>query len=107
MALATALDVSPTYFLMPATEDAAEGVHVTGLKEPVEARRLYDFLHGEHGLSGRPLRIGEWVQHLMLTAPAWRIDEAEEGLRTLSNLRLSDEWKGQESEIPGSKNGDD
>lgn len=107
MALATALDVSPTYFLMPDTEGPEVGVSVTGLAEPVEAKKLYDFLHGEHGLEGRPVRVGEWLQHLMATAPRWRIDEAEVALRTLSDLRMSDEWRGQESEIPASRGGDD
>lgn len=106
MALATALDVSPTYFLMPHTEEPAATVEVTGLPDAVEAKKLYDFLHGEHGLEGRPVRVGEWVQHLMLTAPPWRIDEAESGLRQLSDLRLVDEWRGQEGHFSGLKNGD-
>lgn len=107
MALALALDVSPTYFLMPGTDGPEDEVSVTGRLEPVDAKKLYDFLHGEHGIEGRPVRVGEWIQHLMATAPLWRIDEAESALHTLSDLRLADEWRGQESEIPGFKRGND
>lgn len=105
MALAIALDVSPTYFLMPDTEGPGDEVIVTGRSESVTAKKLYDFLHGEYGLGGRPVRVGEWIQHLMVAAPRWRVDEAEGALRTLSDLRMADEWRGQESEIPGFKDG--
>lgn len=105
LALAIALDASPTYFLMPVTEASDEQVEVTGLKNTVPAKQLYDFLHGEHGLAGRPVRVREWIQHLMLTAPNWRIDDAESALRTLSDLRMADEWKGQENDIPGFADG--
>lgn len=101
MSLSIALDVSPTYFLMPATEVEAEDVTVTGKVDQLPAKQLYEFLHGEHSLAGKPVRVREWVQYLMLAAPGWRIDEAENALRTLSDIRLADEWKGQENEIPG------
>jgi transcriptional regulator with XRE-family HTH domain len=107
MALASVLDVSPTYFLMPSTDGPEDEVSVTGRAAPVEAKKLYDFLHGEHGIEGRPVRVAEWLRHLLTTAPAWRIDEAEAALRTLSDFRMADEWRGQESEIPGFKNGND
>lgn len=99
MSLSIALDVSPTYFLMPATEAEEDDVTVTGKVDPLPAKQLYEFLHGEHGLGGKPVRVREWIQHLMLAAPGWRIDEAEKALRTLSDVRLADEWKGQEYEI--------
>lgn len=107
MAIASVLDVSPTYFLMPATNGPDDEVRVTGRAEPVGAKQLYDFLHGEHGIEGRPVRVAEWLRYLLATAPAWRVDAAEVALRTLSDFRMADEWRGQESEIPGFRNGND
>ena len=68
VAIAIALDVSPTDLLMPTVTDPVEPVTVTGLDEPAVALAVVMWLRGRYGRpGGKGMRIDAW--------PQWEQDE--------------------------------
>lgn len=82
VALALALQVSPSTLLMPETEAADETVHATGIDDGVEARRLWRWFVADAPLTGDTAQAV--FGFLLRSIPAWlfgdQIDLIESGL---------------------------
>lgn len=85
VAIAVALEVSPTTFLLPNSHDRGDEVPMTGLKKKHTAGELWDWLRIDHYVEAAKTGMAQF-EFIKRAAPSWRAHQYAEGVLQLIEL---------------------
>lgn len=85
VAIAVALEVSPTTFLLPNSQDSEDSVTATGLSHTYPAKALWDWMRIDHFVERSANGIDQ-LKFIQRAAPGWRSVQYAEGVLQLLEL---------------------
>lgn len=85
VAIAVALEVSPTTFLLPNSHDRSELVTATGLSRTYPAKALWDWMRMDHFVEPPVSGVAQ-LEFVQRATPVWRAMQYAEGVLQLLEL---------------------
>lgn len=99
VAIAVALGVSPTTFLVPDSLDGSDPVTATGLSKTYPATALWDWMRMDHFIDRASTGM-EQFEFIKRAAPTWRAAQYAEGVLQLIELkRIEDGMKSDDPDV--------